>query len=49
MHEADQPDLSLTSWMPTFWPAKSVLKLILRRPQQMRPQRVTITVWSWKV
>ena len=34
--------LSATSLMPTFWPAKTMLKLILRRPMQMRPQVVTL-------
>jgi hypothetical protein len=38
---------SLTSLTPTFWPAITVLELILRRPTQMRPQRVTMWASSW--
>jgi hypothetical protein len=30
---------SLTSFTPTFCPAYTLLRLILRRPVQMRPQR----------
>ena len=29
---------SLTSLTPTFWPAKTVLRLIFASPKQMRPQ-----------
>ena len=36
--------LSPTCLMPTFWPAKTWLRLIFRRSKQMRPQRVTVTV-----
>jgi hypothetical protein len=35
--------LSLPSLMPTFWPANTVLRLILRRPMQIRPQLLTVT------
>jgi hypothetical protein len=38
---------SLTSVTPMLWPAKTALKLILRRPMQMRPQLVTVMVRSW--
>jgi hypothetical protein len=31
--------------MPTFWPANTPLKLILRRPMQIRPHRC----WIWPV
>jgi len=34
--------------MPTFWPANTVLRLILRRPMQIRPQFETVMVRSWK-
>ena len=33
--------------MPTFWPANSVDRLILRFPRQIRPQLVTVMVQSW--
>jgi hypothetical protein len=36
--------LSLTSLMPTFWPANTVLRLIFCRLNRMRPQRVTVIV-----
>ena len=39
---------SATARMPTFWPAKTWLRLILRLPMQMRPQAVTMTVRSWQ-
>ncbi len=39
---------SLTSLMPTFCPAKAWLRLIFCAPRQMRPQRVTVMVRSWK-
>ena len=35
---------SSTSRIPTHWPAKTLLRLILRLPMQMRPQRVTRSV-----
>jgi len=38
---------SATSRIPTNWPAKARLKLILRLPMQIRPQLVTRTVRSW--
>jgi len=38
---------SLTCLMPTLWPAKTVLRLILRRLKQMRPHVVTVAVLSW--
>ena len=34
--------------MPTACPAKTWLKLIFFLPRQMRPQRVTTMVLSWK-
>jgi hypothetical protein len=34
--------------MPTACPAKTVLKLILLRPRQMRPQWVTTMILSWR-
>ena len=37
---------SLTSLTPTFWPANTVLRLILRGPKQIRPQRVTVIVFT---
>ena len=37
---------SLTSFTPTFCPANTRLRLILRRPMQMRPQSVTVRVRS---
>jgi hypothetical protein len=41
---------SLTSVMPTFWPANTPLELILRRPMQIRPHCVTVMgnrpVWA---
>jgi len=39
---------SATSVTPTYWPAKTLLRLILRFPIQIRPQWVTKTVRSWK-
>ena len=39
---------SLTSLMPTFCPANTILRLILRRPTQIRSQWVTVMVRSWK-
>jgi hypothetical protein len=36
--------LSLTSLTPTFCPANTKLRLILRRPMQMQPQVVTVMV-----
>jgi hypothetical protein len=36
-----------TSRIPTIWPAKTLLRLILRRPMQMRPQLVTRRDLSW--
>ena len=38
--------LSLTSLIPTFWPAKDWLRLIFRLPSQMRLQWVTVMVRS---
>ena len=32
--------LSLTSLMPTFWPANTMLRLILRLPKHRRPHSV---------
>ena len=40
--------LSRTSLMPTFCPAKTPLRLTYWPLKQMRPQRVTVTVLSWK-
>src|SRR5687767_13878641 len=37
---------SATYLMPTFSPANTKLRLILRRPIQIRPQVVTVTVRS---
>jgi hypothetical protein len=35
------------TWVtPTLWPAKTWLRLTLRRLKQMRPHRVTVIVWS---
>ena len=31
LHEADEPDFIVNLLMPTFWPAKTVLRLIFRR------------------
>ena len=39
---------SATSLRPTFWPAKTLLKLIFRRPKHARPQPATVTVMSRK-
>ncbi len=39
---------SLTSLIPTFCPANTVLRLIFRLPTQIRPQLVTVMVRSWK-
>lgn len=39
---------SATSRMPVCWPAKTVLKFILRRPMQIRPHWVTRMVRSLK-
>ena len=39
---------SATCVTPTFWPAKTWLRLILRRLKQIRPHPVTVIVWSWK-
>jgi hypothetical protein len=43
-HKLTSQILSLPSLMLTFWPAKTVLRLILRRPMQMRPHWVTVMV-----
>jgi hypothetical protein len=40
--------LSLTFLMPTFRPANTVLRMILRFPMQIRPQQVTVMVRSCK-
>ena len=39
--------LSPTSLTPTFWPAKTVLSVILCGARQMRPHWVTVMVRSW--
>lgn len=39
--------VSATCLTPMPCPAKTVLKLILRRSMQMRPHRVTVIVRSW--
>ena len=33
--------------IPTFWPAKTVLRLTFCLLKQIRPQVVTVTVLSW--
>lgn len=51
VHEVTSQIFSLTSLMPlmpTFCPANTMLRLILRRPMQIRPQFVTVMVRSWK-
>ena len=39
---------SSTCLMPTFRPAKTVLRLTLWRTKQIRPQLVTVTSRSWR-